>query len=48
MKFSIKSFFSNCDHVADLVTFTKDMLNEKLYFLCSKMIQTESTPKLEE
>ena len=32
MKFSIKDFFSKC---ADLVTFTEEILNWKLHFLCS-------------
>ena len=37
MKFSIKDFLSKCDQfTADLVTFTKKILNEKLYFLCSE------------
>ena len=31
MKFSIKDFFSK----ADLVTFTEEILNAKLHFLCS-------------
>ena len=39
MKFSIKDFFSKCDQIrwktADLVTFTDEILNGKLYFLCS-------------
>ena len=39
VKFSIKDFFSICDQMwqetADLVTFTKEILNEKLHFLCS-------------
>ena len=37
MKFSIKDFFSKCYQIcktADLVTFTVEILNEKLYFLC--------------
>ena len=33
MKFSIKDFFSL---YADLVTFTKEIINEKLHFLCSE------------
>ena len=36
MKFSIKDFFSkrdkNTQFTTDLVTFTKEILNEKLYF----------------
>ena len=38
MKFSIKTFFSKCDQIRrklDLVTFTEDILNEKLQFLRS-------------
>ena len=39
MKFSIKDFFSKCDQMrkfpADLVTFTEEILNRKLHFLCS-------------
>ena len=41
MKFSIKDFFSKCDQIhgfdqtADLVTFTEEILKEKLHFLCS-------------
>ena len=39
MKFSIKNFFSNCDQIRnpDLVTFTEEILNGKLYFLCSNL-----------
>ena len=33
MKFFIKDFFSKCD--PDLVTFTEEILNRKLHFLCS-------------
>ena len=40
MKFSIKEFFSKYEQIrrknADLVTFTKEILNGKLYFLCSE------------
>ena len=38
MKFSIKDFLSKCDQIRrklDLVTFTKEILNGKLHFLCS-------------
>ena len=36
MEFSIKVFFSKCDQfLADLVTFTEEILNGKLHFLCS-------------
>ena len=34
MKFSIKDFFSKCDQ-ADLVTFTEEILDGKLHFLCA-------------
>ena len=39
MKFSIMDFFSKCDKIrrlADLVTFTEDILNGTLHFLCSE------------
>ena len=42
MTFSIKDFFSKCDQIrsfqfpADLVTFTEEILNVKLNFLCSE------------
>ena len=36
MKFSIKDFFSKfLQKTADLVTFTEEILNGKLHFLCS-------------
>ena len=39
MKFSIKDFFSKCNQIrrfsADLVTFTEEILNGRLHFLCS-------------
>ena len=41
MKFSIKDFFSKCDQIrsflflADLGTFTEEILNRKLHFLYS-------------
>ena len=42
MKFSIQDFLSKCDQIriclqlpADLVTFTEEILNGKLDFLCS-------------
>ena len=47
MKCFIKDFFSKCDQIqkklrpqktARLVTFTKEILNGKLYFLCSVII----------
>ena len=36
MKFSIKDFFSKCDpfFFSDFVTFTEEILNGKLHFLC--------------
>ena len=39
MQFSIKGFFSKCDQIrstADLVTFTEEIVNGKLHFLCSE------------
>ena len=52
MKFSIKDFFSNCgfghiQETADLVTFTEEILNGKLNFLCSvtTTFTTTSTPQ---
>ena len=40
MKFSIKELFSKCDQIrsADLVTFTEENINGKLYFLYSVMM----------
>ena len=39
MKFSIKDFFSKCGQIpADLFTFTEEILNQKLHFLCSVSI----------
>ena len=42
MTFSIKDFFSKCDQIrsfpqfpGDLVTFTEEILNGKIHFLCS-------------
>ena len=37
MKFSINDFSSKCDQIrrADLATFTGEILNGKLHFLCS-------------
>ena len=39
MKFFIKDILSKCDQIlgvpADLATFTEEVLNEKLHFLCS-------------
>ena len=44
MKFSINDFFSKCDQIdrqfpADLVTFTEEILNRKIHFLCSVKVQ---------
>ena len=40
MKISIKDFFSKCDQIRrKLVTFTGEILNGKLHFLCSDMVQ---------
>ena len=36
MKFSINDFFSKCELTADLITFTEEILNGKLHFLCSE------------
>ena len=42
-KVSIKDFFSKCAFgIADLVTFTKEILNGKLHFLCSDITTTSS------
>ena len=35
MKFSIKGFFSKCDQIQ--VTFTEEIFNGKLHFLCRKL-----------
>ena len=41
-KFSVEGIFSKCDQIrrkletADLVTFTEEILNEKVHFLCSE------------
>ena len=38
MKFSLKDYFTKCDQIRrklDLVTYTEEILNEKLYFLSS-------------
>ena len=44
MKFSDKDFFSKCAFgTADLVIFTKEILNGKLHFLCSDITTTSST-----
>ena len=38
MMFSIKNFSNKCDQIrtADLVTFTREILNGKRHFLCSE------------
>ena len=36
-KFSIKGFFSKCNQIRSLVTFTEEILNRKLHFSCSKI-----------
>ena len=42
MKFSMKGFFSKFDQIrrfpADLVTFTEEILNVKLHFMCSDSV----------
>ena len=43
MKFFITDFFSKCDLVTDLVTFTEEIRNGKLRFLCSAS-KTVKTP----
>ena len=35
MKLSIEDFFSKCDQIVDLVTFTEGIYNGKVHFLCS-------------
>ena len=40
MKISIKDFFGKCDQIqlpVDLVTFTEEIRNGKLHFLCSAL-----------
>ena len=39
-KFSIKDFFSKCDQIRNLVTFTEEILNGKVHFFvqCPKFI----------
>ena len=37
MKFSFKNFFSKCAETVDLVTFTKETLNGKLFSSCSEI-----------
>ena len=42
MKFSIKDFLCKCEETADLVTFTEEILNGKLHFLCSDFLSQDS------
>ena len=43
MKFSIKDFFSKCDQFpADLITFTDEILNGNLHFLCRERSRKSS------
>ena len=45
MKLSIKDFFSKfLQDTADLVTFTEEILNGKLHFLCSDVCEESSYP----
>ena len=41
MKFPIKDFFSKFDQIrsADLVTFTEEIFNGKLHFLCNVTVE---------
>ena len=46
MKFSIKDFFSKWDQIRrklDLVTFTEEILNGKLHFLCNENMSFKKT-----
>ena len=47
MKFSIKDFFSKCDQIHSkcdqMVTFTEEIPNGKLLFLCSESFEIFST-----
>ena len=47
MKFFMKYFFSKCDanpqETADIVTFTEEVLNGKLDFMCSEYFGTVSS-----
>ena len=48
MNFPIEDFFSKCDQIrrtADLVTFTEEILNGKLHFLCSTYSPFTSIPE---
>ena len=48
MKLSIKDFFSKCDQIlADLATFTEEILNEKLHFFCSALYVIHSLRDLQ-
>ena len=50
MKFSIKDLFSKCDQIrrnlGDLVTFTEEVFNGKLHFLCSVQKYWKQGPKI--
>ena len=35
MKFFIENYFDKCEFPVDLVTFTEEIFNGKLHFLCS-------------
>ena len=45
MKFSIKNFFSTCD-TADLVTFTEEIVNGRLFF-CAAILSQIGIRKLQ-
>ena len=44
VKFSIKDFFSKCEN-ADLVTFTEEVLNGKLRFMCTDNVDRCINPE---
>ena len=49
MKFSIKDLFSKCDQTqktADLITFTEEILKEKVHFLCNVLVDVRCTARL--
>ena len=44
MKFFVKGFISKCEQTLSyLFTFTKEILNEKLHFLCSQKMWNRKT-----
>ena len=50
MKLSLKDFFSKCDQIrrpADLFTFTAEIFNGKLHFLCG-IVKLQSSPHRKE